>query len=193
MKKLPEYSPQNIVWDRINEKMIIAGQEEHLHRSLEQLPDYDPPATVWESIEAGLPEEQQAKVKTLSIRRWAAVAAVFIAFSLAGIYIFNVNQNMAYVSVNYSEEKLPAAFLEIDWDADEDAFEMVAAFCKTDNIVCKQPAFKVLTEELEELNVARAELKYAMDQYGNDPDLIAQLTEIEHERSDILKKIIKQI
>jgi hypothetical protein len=83
--------------------------------------------------------------------------------------------------------------LKQDWDEDEDAFDMVLAFCKTENIVCELPEFVTLKSELEELNNAREELKQALDHYGADAELVAQLTRIEHDRSDVLKKLIAKI
>ena len=82
---------------------------------------------------------------------------------------------------------------EVDWNEDEDAFDMVMNFCKTQNIVCELPEFKMLKSELEELNTAREVLKTALEFYGTDPELIAQLTSIEHERSGVLKKMIAKI
>lgn len=191
---LPVYAPKAILWDKINEELTIAENEKGLHKTIEQLPSYNPPEQLWDNIESALEAEQKPRARVFSIQRWAAVAAVFVAVTIGTWMFYNAtNTEAEYVTVTYSEEKVATAFLNVDWEEDEDAFKMVAEFCKSENVVCKQPAFKILTEELDELNAARNELKDAMDQYGNDPELIAQLTIIEHERSGLLKQIIKQI
>ena len=193
INNLPQHEPKPSLWDAIDMELTIDTNEKVLRASVSELPTYDPPAMVWDKIDAGLAEDQKPQVKVFNLRRWASVAAAFALVSVGLWTFFNVNKNIETVGIAYSEESVESSFLEVNWEEDEDAFEMVAAFCKTENVVCKQPDFRILTEELDELNAARNELKDAMDNYGNDPDLIAQLTSIEHERSDILKQIIKRI
>jgi hypothetical protein len=193
LNNLPQYQPKDSIWDAIDFELSKAQGNEKLKESVSNLPAYTPPANVWETIENQLDKEGVPKVKVYYLRRIAAAAAVFVTISLSVWILKGTTTNEAIVSVSYSEEKVAASFLNIDWEEDEDAFSMVAEFCKTENIICKQPDFKIMTEELEELNAAKQELKLAMANYGSDPELIAQLTLIEHERSDLLKKIIKRI
>lgn len=193
LNNLPQYEPKDSLWDEIALELSKDQQEANLQESLAKLPAYDPPIKVWDSIHAELNKSEKPVARIIGWQRWVAAAAVILAIS-TGTWLFkNTIANEEIVSINYSEEKVAASFLNIDWEEDEDAFSMVAEFCKTDHIICKQPDFKILTEELEELNAAKQELKQAMDNYGTDPALIAQLTLIEHERSDLLKKIIKRI
>ncbi len=197
IKRLPLYEPKENLWEAIDLELTRARKEAPLLESVKELPTYTPPTSIWDNIDTQLNEDQakRPKTKVFRLKRWAAIAAVFIAVSSVVFMLNNnlANENGEYVAISYSEEKVAASLLNVDWEEDEEAFKMVAQFCKIEHIVCKQPAFKVMTEELEELNAAKEELKQAMDSYGNDPDLIAQLTAIEHERSSLLKKIIKVI
>jgi len=193
LNNLPQYEPKASLWDAIDEQLSLEEKDLDLKKSIAGLPNYDPPAMVWDQIESQLDQEQKPAARVFNLRRWASVAAVFALITVGAWMFYNTDTGGEYVAVTYSEETVAASFLEVDWEEDEDAFAMVAQFCKTDNVVCKQPDFKILTEELDELNTARNELKVAMDNYGKDPELIAQLTVIEHERSDILKRIIKRI
>lgn len=194
INNLPQYEPKASLWDAIDQQLTVEEKEAGLKQSLQELPVYNPPAMVWDTIESKLNEAEKPVARVFNIRRWASVAAVFAMVTIGTLLFYNTtNENGEYVAVTYSEEPAAAAFLTVDWEADEDAFAMVTEFCKTDQPICRQPDFKILTEELDELNAARNELKEAMDNFGNDPDLIAQLTVIEHERSDLLKQIIKRI
>ncbi|MFT5165580.1 MAG: hypothetical protein ACI8P3_000808 [Saprospiraceae bacterium] len=193
LNNLPQYQPKDSIWEGIEMELTKARKEVILQESLVNLPDFDPPRKVWNTIQAQLDKDKKPKAKVFNFARLAAAAAVIIAISVGTWMFKNTSENKEMVSVNYSEEQVAASFLIIDWEEDEDAFSMVAEFCKTSNSICKQPDFKIMTEELEELNAAKQELKQAMDNYGTDPELIAQLTVIEHERSDLLKKIIKRI
>jgi len=195
INNLPQHEPKPKLWDIIDMELTKEKQEVGLKNSIRQLPNYDPPAQLWDEIEAGLDQDTKQEASVFSLRRWASVAAVFVAVSIGAwlLYSTNTTSGGAIVSVSYSEENIASSFFNTDWDNDEDAFAMVAEFCKTEQMICKQPDFKILTAELDELNAARIELKDAMDNYGKDPELIAQLTSIEHERSDLLKQIIKRI
>ena len=196
LNNLPQYEPKGQVWEAIERGLLKDQKEAVLQKSISQLPDYEPPAMVWENIQSQLDQDQKPVARVFNLRKWAAAAAIFIAVSSGLWLLYNANHahtNGALVTISYSEEKVAAAFLNINWEEDEDAFAMVAEFCKKAHIACNQPDFKIMTEELDELNAAKEELKEAMDHFGNDPDLIAQLTVIEHERSDLLKKIIKRI
>lgn len=193
INNLPQYEPKPSLWDAIDMELTIDEKEKVLRTSVQDLPNYDPPAQIWESIENQLDQDLKPVARVFSIKRWASVAAVFAMVSVGLWTFFNQSSKVETIEIAYSEEKVTPSLLEVNWEEDEDAFEMVAAFCKNDNLVCKIPEFKVLTDELDELNAARNELKDAMEVYGNDPELIAQLTSIEHERSDVLKQIIKKI
>lgn len=199
LQKLPAFEPNERVWNSIDLELTAEENDADLQISLSSLREYNPSDSVWEKIDLELENEEdkihEEKSTTFKIRyiaRWAAAAVVLI---LAGSYwIWNVpGEGQDSVSISFSEETVPAGFLEVDWETDEEAFSIITEFCKNENITCQQPDFKIMTAELEELNAAREELKYAMDNYGNDPELIAQLTEIEHVRTDLLKKLVKRI
>ncbi len=197
LQNLPEYSPKEHVWDTIDIELTKEEQETKLTDAVKQLPDYRPPTSVWDNIASGLDQDAEKTKPTarlFTLKRIANVAAVFVAVTIGALLFYNNNSiGEEQITIAFSEEKVASSFLNIDWEEDEDVFAMVAEICKTETVLCKQPDFKILTDELEELNAARAELKTAMENYGNDPELIAQLTAIEHERTDIAKKIVKRI
>lgn len=191
VQKLPDYDPPTMIWDAIDKKLDIAEAEQPLQTILKELPTYEPPSLVWDSIEAQLPPVKEAKVIKLTWRRWVAAAAMVGVMLLAGIFVFN--QNNETVTIAYSEEVRNTEALKPDWYEDEDAFETILAICKTQTFTCEEPLFKSLKVELEELNEARTALEEVMGDYGQDNNLMKQLARIEHQRSDVLKEMVKMI
>lgn len=79
-------------------------------------------------------------------------------------------------------------------NAPEDAaFALLDAYCKEQLSICEQPSIKALKSELDELTEAKTALQAAIGQYADDPELVAQLVQIERERSVLLQKIMQSI
>ena len=192
IQKLPQHEPEALVWLAIDAELEVIEKADSLQTAIQELPTYNPSDSLWENIEKDLEADVKKAGRIVWFKRAASIAAI-IAFLLVGNFIFNQNNNQENVTITYSQELVEEDLLKQDWDDDDDAFEMVMAFCKTENIVCELPEFIVLKSELEDLNTAREEVKAALDHYGTDAELIAQLTRIEHDRSDVLKKMIAKI
>lgn len=79
-------------------------------------------------------------------------------------------------------------------NAPEDAaFALLDAYCKAQLSICEQPSIKALKSELDELTEAKTALQAAIGHYADDPELVAQLVQIERERSVLLQKIMQSI
>jgi len=192
IQNLPQYEPEALVWLAIDAELDVFEKENKLQNVIEELPVYSPSDSIWENIDAELEADKAKSGRVVWLKRISSAAAV-IAFLLIGNFIFIQNNGQENVTISFSQEVVEEDFLKKDWNDDDDAFEMVIAFCKTENIVCELPEFIGLKSELEELNEAREELKEALEHYGSDAELIAQLTRLEHDRSDVLKQMIAKI
>jgi hypothetical protein len=192
IQNLPRHEPEALVWLTIDAELDVFEKENDLQNTINELPVYSPSPSLWENIEGELDIDMKSTRRVVWLKRISAVAAT-IAFLMIGNFMLNHDSTQEKVTVFYSQETVETDFLKQDWDEDDDAFQMVLAFCETKNIVCELPEFIVLKSELEELNDAREELKKALDNYGTDANLVAQLIRIEHDRSDVLKKMIAKI
>lgn len=74
--------------------------------------------------------------------------------------------------------------------AEDPNYNLVDTLCKEALPVCEEPEFKQLKAEYDDLTQAYSALKNALGQYADDPDLIAQLIDIEHARDQILQQIV---
>ncbi len=192
IQKLPQYEPEALIWISIEAELEVLEKENGLQIAINELPVYNPSDSIWENIEEELANDDRKSGRLIWLKRISAVAAA-VVFLIIGNFVFKQNTGQEKVTISYSQETVDEVLIKQDWDEDDDAFEMVLAFCETDHIVCELPEFVVLKSELEDLNNAREELKEALDHYGVDAELVAQLTRIELDRSDILKKMIAKI
>ena len=95
--------------------------------------------------------------------------------------------------LSYAVETVDEQLFEADWDEDENLFEEINVICQTKTYSCTVPEFQILEKELQELNEAKSDLKQAINSFGKDTELISQLSEIELERTTVLKKMIATI
>ena len=192
--QLPLYEPDEQLWLEIEDGLDEIELDQKLQKTIPNLVQHNPPEMVWENIEAVLEQEIIAKkeaVKIRPLRKWLALAASVVLLLGLGWWMQNNNK----VTITYSEEQIENTLpmLSFDGDDDEAAFAMIDEICKAGMLICHDVDFLNLKTELDELTTARNELKEAMGEFNTDKFLIAQLTEIELERSDVLKKIIAKI
>lgn len=192
IQNLPQYEPEALNWLAIEAELEVLEKEDDLQNAINELPAYSPADSLWDNIENELETDSKKAGRVVWLKRVSTVAAAIVLL-VVGNFIFNQNSEQESITFSYSQEIVEDDLLKQDWDDDNDAFEMVMAFCETENIVCTLPEFVVLKTELEDLNSAREEVKTALDHYGVDAELIAQLTRIEHDRSGVLKKMIAKI
>ncbi|MDZ7934026.1 MAG: hypothetical protein U5M51_03435 [Emticicia sp.] len=180
MYNLPEYEPSEEVWNKINSKL----HESALQNALEKLPIYEPDDTVWNKIDNKL----SPKTIKFSAWRWASVAAS-IAIVLGFSYWLSTDKQQ----IRYSEERIDKDLLLNPIDDSQQQYEMIVAYCKQQTYVCENPEFVSLKTELEELNSASKQLQEAVGQYNTEPQLMAQLSSIEQQKSEIIRKMAAKI
>lgn len=173
--KLPEYEPSDSIWQNIEAKL----NQDSFQLALKSLPEYEPEQKVWANISSQLNKSQFVSIK------WAVAASIIIGFAL----YFSLKNN----EVTYTKQEIAPDLLLTENDKNQYGYEEIKKICNEDKIVCEKPEFKALETELEELNTASVELKTAIGKYNTEPELITQLTEIENQKSDIIRKMIAQI
>lgn len=190
IETLPEYEPPQKVWNKIEDDLMAEESEATLQTAIQSLPEYEPTDSLWDSIEAALPKEKpQGKIVVFRTWKRFAAAAAMVGVVLTATWGF-FNYQATANNYAYSQELIDEQTLSVEWEADEQDFQTILAVCLERKYVCEQPKFLDLKSELQELNEAKDELKTVLERYGKDPKLIQQLTKIEHQRSDVLKKMV---
>lgn len=180
MYQFPEYEPSDEVW-----KKIEAGlNQDVLQKTIGQLPEFEPTDEVWNNIS----KELNLHKSNVIIWKWASVAASVLL--IAGIVLFKPWDRP---DISYSQEKLDKQLLLSPGDDSQKQYEMIVAYCKQETYVCQNREFKELKSELEELNSASVQLKKAVGTYNTEPELMAQLSTIEQQKADIIRKMAMKI
>ncbi len=176
---LPLYLPPESVWENIAREL----HENPLREGLDKLPTYEPPVQTWDEIKTQL--EQPRKIGW----RYAAAAAVVVAI---GVYL-TLQLSEEKASISYSEEKLTPKTAVTSTETIDRQYARLQVLCQSRVTVCEKPEFKSLKQELDDLTAAGNQLKEALGAYNTDAALSAQLSEIEQERADILRKLNERI
>lgn len=191
--RLPVYEPPNEVWSAI-------ASELDLQKGLQRLPNHQPKEFVWEAIEANLVKNTSASInikpnanktsRIFWIKKLSIAASILFILSTSWWIKKDVFTQDKF---QYTQETINAQLLVADWDEDGEALTQIKAICEDKNYACTAPEFQQLRQELEELNEAKLDLKQAIDNFGKDIQLIAKLSEVELERTVVLKKMIANI
>lgn len=180
MYQLPEYEPSDEVW-----KKIEAGlNQDVLQKAIGQLPEFEPTEEIWSAIN----QELNLQKPKLIIWKWASVAASILLIAEILLY-----RPWNKPEISYSQEKLDKQLLLSPGDDSQKQYEMIVAYCKQETYVCQNREFKELKSELEELNSASVQLKEAVGTYNTEPELMAQLSTIEQQKADIIRKMAMKI
>jgi len=177
--RLPHYEPPDTIWTAINTELDF-------NEKIKDLPVYTPKEEVWEQINQQLSTHE---APVFSIKKWAIAATILLCLSI-NFWLYHQPKS---ASLSYAVENIDQQLFEADWDEDESLFEEINAICQTNTYSCTLQEFQVLEKELNELNVAKSDLKQAINNFGKDTELISQLSEIELERTMVLKKMIATI
>jgi hypothetical protein len=181
--QLPEYDPSDEIWNNIESKL----SDDVLQKVIGQMPKYEPQEELWESIEAKLEPE---KVRQLFWVKYVSVAASILLVMGLGVYFYKMYQN---IGIQYSEQAMNSQLLVQPSDDSSADYERIVAFCREETYVCENPEFKSLKAELDDLQEASEKLKEVMGKYNTEADLMAQLADIEMQKSEILKKMTEKI
>lgn len=179
LNQLPNHEPSDAIWSTLEKE--LDGQSK-----LQTLPTYEPSDGLWAAIETDLPTKRSS---IFWLKRISLAASVLL---ILGVFYTKFTATTT-VQISYHQEEIKEHLLLNDWEEDGDVVAEIEAICSAQKYLCSAADFQSLQEELTELEMAKSELKTALDNYGKDIALIAQLSEIELERTSVLKKIMAQL
>jgi hypothetical protein len=183
IRRLPQYAPAAPVWQRIEHQL---ENDLVFQDAVQSLPTYAPPVAVWQRIAAGL--EKPVRMRRLRPAWFGAAAAAVVLLAVGTYWWYTQTPELVEkVQLVYTETETRAAAFKADWDEDETD---IAALTK---VYAQRAALANLNEsllsELQELNQAKAAIKAMLTKYGNDPDLIRTIADLERQRSAIVKQM----
>lgn len=193
IRQLPQYEPEDGIWVAVEKALDHADEGEQLQSSLRLLPSYEAPQQVWEQIreELDAEDEKTDQPKRRILPYWRQVAAAASVLLLVGIGwgLFS-GSDAPTITIAESEALMPVEIVSRDWNADEALFRQVIQRFGEHPLLEADPQIQNLKIELEELNEAKSEIELMMEKYGEDPELIRRIGEIERERSEVIKRMV---
>lgn len=190
LSQMKTYDAPDRLWSDVESGLDnpIPFTESVLNKAVVKLPQHSPPPSVWNELAKTLDNEQTTKVVQFRQRRKLISIAVAAAV-LLGVAFWVLRETPPTISKVYAQITMQQFQLDIDWNADEGSFERIGDQLAQVN----DPQLNNLKVELQELNAARNDVKEMLLSYGQDPQLVTQLGDIERERSDIYRQIIELI
>lgn len=193
LAQMPVYEAPAGLWEAIE---VSLETEAAIDEKMVQLPVYEPPAMVWQNLEKQLVLAK--KPNPMQHNRWLqyAAAAVFAGLLAAvswWVFRLNYSGEPEVAIITTTQQTLDPKILEAVNAPEDDAFLMVQNLCKAQAPVCQQPEFLALKTALDELTAAKASLRQALGQYADDPEMVAQLIDIERERTQLLQALVQMI
>ena len=215
LEQLKSYTPDNSVWEAIEEKLddkvLHDGLEQLKHLSppefiwdsidnelskqekLRNLRQYDPPAAVWDHIAESLGETKiiplSQRTEVFRMMKWAAGVAAMLLFGLFLFKSITINKT----SISYSEEWIETVDFAFWEEEDQEVEAVLEELCQENPMACDNPEFKELKEELDFLEASKQEILGQMSEYDDNTELEIVLTEIELERNDLIKQMITEV
>lgn len=189
IRQMQTYDPPSNRWNAIEKKLEegVGADDTVLQEAVEVLPTHAPPAEVWNQLARQLDAKKHRQVR-MKRMRFALSIAASLALVLTAAW-WTLREAPPKISKHYSQETVQQFQLEVDWDSEEDLFNNLQEQLASVNI----PSVNNLKLELEELTSAKQEVEQMLQSYGQDPQLVKQLGEIERVRSDIYRQIIELI
>lgn len=190
LNELPGYAPPPQNWARIADTLEADAAEKRLKDALSKLPRYAPPAEAWTAIEREI-RPPARRIKLMMLAR--AAAAIVL---LLGLWWAWPQQDVVPLQTTYTYDQqateVPLA-PEADWEQADALMQRAVNEFRDDPVARQSPAYNLLLSEWEDLKAARQEVAEMMERYGRDARLIRQMTEIEIERSGLIREMIAQI
>ncbi len=199
LKKLPEYGPEEGVWHAIDRDLFRLEQRQKLQTGLAELPAHTPPDTLWDRIAQDLPAGKEKKPVWRVLRRDLARVAATAVFLLCGylvwdFYIQSPQEQVTFALVAEPIGEWQASFQSGDpIAADENLIEEAVTMFKQSVGARLGDQYNIILSEWEELNDAKQALEEALELYGQDPDLVRELKDIELARSEVVRKMARFI
>jgi len=172
---LYNHQPDESVWARIEENLDFQFR---LDRQLPELPMHKPNNEVWELIVANLPKNKRISFRYKNISIAASIAAVMV------LSTFLLQTNSKYM--HSTTELTPTN----ESNMEQEAIAEIRSYCNRHTSTCEQGNFKELMQLYHELKTEETELKKAMHQLGDSPEMIQAMIKIENLKSETIQDII---
>ncbi|MFV0391704.1 MAG: hypothetical protein ACK5KP_07470 [Paludibacteraceae bacterium] len=178
--RLSERKPDDRIWIQIEKELDFNVR---LANRMAELPAYNPQQAIWEKIAANLAHKKTVRFKISYI----SVAASIVEIVLISTILFQIIQNNAY-SISEKEK-----YTQSEVDMEHVAIDEIRKYCNLNKATCDQSDLRELMQLYEELNEEESELKNAIMQLGDSPEMIHAMIKIKNLKSETIQDMILMI
>ncbi|MEO0340139.1 MAG: hypothetical protein AAF242_13105 [Bacteroidota bacterium] len=189
IQQLEPTSAPAFIWDEIAAELTESAHDNLIQAAIPRLTRHEAPTVVWKQIAHSLEIESTGKVRKINRYYWIAAASVALILTTT-LWFSLGSERPNYVA---TVEMVDKYLLDNDWESDEAIFAEVMELHDGYLRVFDDAESRDWRAELVELNDARTELIGAMDLYGKDHELIRQLSNVERDRTEVIKKMATKI
>ncbi len=175
---LYNHQPDESVWAKIEENLDF---QIRLDRQLRELPVHKPEDKVWERIASNLPNNKISVFRYRIISIAASVAAVMALSTF--LLLTNSENRHSTTQISPTSES----------NMEQEAIAEIRTYCTVHASACEQGNFKELMQLYDELKTEETELKKAMHQLGDSPEMIQAMIKIENLKSETIQDMILMI
>ncbi len=195
LRQMSAREPREQVWGKIEQELEREHNAATLLLAIERLPVHEPPQHLWNEIENALGNRPTTKTFITPLRTLAAAVALLLGLALWTYKPFarSVGEELTFEYTHSTEEVSDQLLTAADWEEDAEAFAEISELLQSLPPEAITEEIAQLQSELEELNLAKAELKEAMGDYNTDPKFASQLKDIELERTQLAKQLLRKI
>ncbi len=177
---LKKFTPNEEVWDQLSRKI---EHENELSLRLRQLPDFEPDERVWNQLETDL-----NKTGKLIWWKWSMAASIVL---IGSFLVFRSVVSESEISI--SKEIISEFEVLPESDEEDKEYNKIIALCTQKVEVCRDPEFRELKEEFEELKNAGDQLREVMGAYNTKNQLLEELKKIETQKSELITQLTRYI
>lgn len=188
--RLSGHDAPEMVWPKLQADLQLQAV---IDANIPMLPEHQPPDWIWDNLDVQISTAKPGPKKPVFARMWpiwAAAASICVLFCAVWFLKPAGTEGGEEMSIRFSEEKVDNVLLAVVREPEDEAFQLLEAICRQPAPVCKDPEFIQLKAELDELTSAKSELRKAMGLYEAAAELNEQLTRIERERSELLRRMM---
>lgn len=172
---LYNHQPDESVWAKIEENLDF---QILLDKQLAELPMHKPDDEVWERINANLPKNNKVGFRYKIISIAASIAAVMVLSTF--LLLTNSENRHTTTQIAPTSES----------NMEQEAIAEIRTYCTVHTSACEQGNFKELMQLYDELKTEETELKKAMHQLGDSPEMIQAMIKIENLKSETIQDMI---
>jgi hypothetical protein len=183
IQSLPEYQAKPPLWEAISSELAFRENEATLQRALRRLPEYEPPPSVWDAVSREL---KPRRIRPLHY--WTAAAALALAL-FAGTRAYQLSREPQVQYLAQTEPAVTTPFSTELPEQDESAILEVGQAFASYHRQYRDPQGEELIGSLNELEAASQELRKVLQTYGFDEQIAQELTRVELQRNQVIRKM----